>query len=420
MEEVKTIRQIGEQLTFRYIGLWQKPALCQVQYEAYYGLSLNACMQKNKLMRAKGFVATSFHVFNNKNESCTYVNRNFYKEEQIIPRQISHFMDNYDHIQYVVLWSDVNEHRYPNPPPLWNNTNIIPTRFLKGTLELISESQLNFLVRRVEHFMKELNIPGLSIAISKKEQLKFAAVTYWWNSTSIHESYFCVRCVSTVNPLCTSVCVQIGSVSKPVTASAIMLLVDQGKIKLDERLFGQGSFFGGWDNLASDAAWIEPEMGIRELIGYVIENIPLDHKPGTMWVYSNFGYQLLGYLISHLTGMSYENFVKKYIFAPAGVYDVQIARPTISDRAPREVMYYMSGNGLGFNPYEMLPPERIGPWGGWIASPIQLLMFMSVVDGFSRRQDILSQNAIYEWSTPSSSSNETYGSFDDISADLIL
>lgn len=36
----------------------------------------------------------------------------------------------------------------------------------------------------------------------------------------------------------------------------------------------------------------------------------------------------------------------------------------------------MSGNKLGFNPYEMLPPERSGPWGGWIASPIELLKLM--------------------------------------------
>ncbi|PIO57464.1 hypothetical protein TELCIR_21126, partial [Teladorsagia circumcincta] len=83
-----------------------------------------------------------------------------------------------------------------------------------------------------------------------------------------------------------------------------------------------------------------------------------------------------GYLAEHLSGMDYESFVKKSIFAPAGVHDIQVAGPTISDRAPREVLYYMSGNNLGFDPYEMLPSERIGPWGGWIASPIQLLLFM--------------------------------------------
>ena len=48
-------------------------------------------------------------------------------------------------------------------------------RFLQGAPELLTESQMNFLIERVEHFMQELDIPGLSIAIAKREQLKFAA-----------------------------------------------------------------------------------------------------------------------------------------------------------------------------------------------------------------------------------------------------
>lgn len=39
----------------------------------------------------------------------------------------------------------------------------------------------------------------------------------------------------------------------------------------------------------------------------------------------------------------------------------------------------MSGNKVGFNPYEMLSPERTGPWGGWIASPIELLRLMVIL-----------------------------------------
>ncbi|ETN69301.1 beta-lactamase [Necator americanus] len=188
-----------------------------------------------------------------------------------------------------------------------------------------------------------------------------------------------------------------------------MLLIDQKKISLDEKLFGPNSIFGGWDNLLSDPAWIEPQLSTEKLIEYVLENIPLEFVPGTRWIYSNFGYQVLGYLIEHLTGTSYENFVKNSVFAPGGVYDLQVARPSISQKATREVIYYMSGNRLGFDPYDMLPSERIGPWGGWIASPIQMLLFMASVDGFSHRKDLLSPESVSEWSTPSSCSNNTYG-----------
>jgi hypothetical protein len=34
------------------------------------------------------------------------------------------------------------------------------------------------------------------------------------------------------------------------------------------------------------------------------------------------------------------------------------------------------GHKNGFNPYDILPKERIGPWGGWTASPIELLRFL--------------------------------------------
>lgn len=109
--------------------------------------------------------------------------------------------------------------------------------------------------------------------------------------------------------------------------------------------------------------------------------------------------------------MTYEDFVKKYIWEPSGVDDIQIARPTLSEKAKREVLYYMSGNKVGFNPYEMLPADRIGPWGGWISSPMELLQFMARFDGFSKKKDILSKDSIEEWAIATRASNETYGKF---------
>ncbi|PAV81225.1 hypothetical protein WR25_20435 isoform B [Diploscapter pachys] len=378
----------------KYVGVWMKPTLSKSQYEAHYGLTMEQCMQKDKMLTQRGYVAISIRVFNNGRA-----------------------------VQFVVLWSDVDSFRYSNPPDLWDKDHPIPVRFLKGTPELLSDTQMDFLVRRVEHFMKDLNIPGLSIAIAKREQLKFAAGF----------GYADIRKQEPVTP---NHQFRVGSVSKPITAAAIMMLIDRGKFKLDDKLFGMDSIFGdefskksqykryvtdvtvrhllehtagGWDNLQSDAAWIQPEMSTKELITYVLENVPLEYKPGTMWIYSNFGYQLLGHLIETASNMPYETFAKKFIFSQSGVYDIQVARPTISDKAPREVLYYMSGNGLGFDPYQMLPPERIGPWGGWIASPIQLLMFLTRVDGFRNRPDILSDQSIVDWSIPSPASNDTYG-----------
>ncbi|WKY14901.1 hypothetical protein Q1695_000422 [Nippostrongylus brasiliensis] len=427
----------------RYVGIWQKRRPNPVQYEAHYGLTLESCMLRNKLLNSKGYIATSFSVFNNgKQVLCTGIweqqsgqksfitvggdlkkmYSNFQSNPTYLPRQISHYIDNFGSVMYVVLWSNFHSNRNPDVPPVWSDREI-PVRFLQGSPELLSESQLDFLIQRVEHFMRDLNIPGLSIAIAKREQLKFAAGF----------GYADLRTKETVTP---NHQFRVGSVSKPITACAIMLLVDQGKIKLEDKLFGPGALFefkfgkeasrqkyvmdvtvrhllehsaGGWDNLRSDAAWIQPQLSTEELIRYVLEKVPLEHVPGKKWIYSNFGYQVLGYLIEHVTKMDYESFVKTSIFAPAGVHDINVARPSISERAPREVLYYMSGNSLGFDPYEMLPPNRIGPWGGWIASPIQLLLFLSRIDGFPYRRDLLSQQSITAYSTPSEPSNSTYG-----------
>uniref|UniRef100_A0A0N5APA3 Beta-lactamase domain-containing protein n=1 Tax=Syphacia muris TaxID=451379 RepID=A0A0N5APA3_9BILA len=430
----------------QYIGVWQKPTLSLDPYEAHYGLTLNQCLAKDKSLINRGFIAVQFRVFTSGiplQVLCTAIwqylpGRRHYieigpyldvmytklgRKTEILPRQISHFYDRNDQIQFVVLWSDYDSNRYPAPPPLWKQSSRIPVNYLDGSEKLLSITQRDFLVKRVEHFMKDMDIPGLSVAIVKNERLKFAAGF----------GYADVRKKDPVTPQHQF---RIGSVSKPITAAAVLMLVDQGKLDLDERVFGKNSIFGmefakkrlyqkyvmevtvrhllqhtagGWDNLENDPAWIEPQFTTRRLIEFVVENVPLTKKPGTTWIYSNFGYQLLGYIIERKTGLTYEEYVKQNLWLQLGVQDIQIAGATISDRASREVLYYMSGNKIGFNPYEMLPPDRIGPWGGWIASPIELLHFMTHTDGFHLKKDILSEESIEDWSTATKASNETYG-----------
>lgn len=53
----------------------------------------------------------------------------------------------------------------------------VPSVLLPGTDQQLQRSQLDFIVKRVEYFMRLLDIPGLSIAISRNEQLKFAGGT---------------------------------------------------------------------------------------------------------------------------------------------------------------------------------------------------------------------------------------------------
>jgi CubicO group peptidase (beta-lactamase class C family) len=64
----------------------------------------------------------------------------------------------------------------------------------------------------------------------------------------------------------------------------------------------------------------------------VLGNSPLIYRPGKTWIYSNFGYQILGHIIERISGLNYEEFVRRNIWSKAGVTDVQVARSTLSEK----------------------------------------------------------------------------------------
>ena len=76
-----------------------------------------------------------------------------------------------------------------------------------------------------------------------------------------------------------------------------------------------------------------PTKGTPELIEKVLAEQPLIVRPGKAWIYSNFGYQLLGHIIERISGLTYEQFVKKNIWEKIGVRDIQVARPTLSEKS---------------------------------------------------------------------------------------
>jgi CubicO group peptidase (beta-lactamase class C family) len=131
---------------------------------------------------------------------------------------------------------------------------------------------------------------------------------------------------------------QSGSVGKQFTATAIMMLVEEGKIGLDDPLT---KYFAD-----APASW--KAVTVRELLSHtagfgdypknfdfrkdwteaeelkLIESVPLAYPPGTKWVYSNFGYVTLGILIHRVTGEFYGDFLQQRIFQPLGMQSTRI------------------------------------------------------------------------------------------------
>ena len=131
---------------------------------------------------------------------------------------------------------------------------------------------------------------------------------------------------------------QSGSVGKQFTATAVMMLVEEGKINLDDPIV---KYFKN-----APTSW--REVTVRELLSHtagftdypenfdfrkdyteadllkIVEGIPLAFEPGTKWSYSNLGYLTLGILIHNVTGKFYGDFLQERIFQPLGMTTTRI------------------------------------------------------------------------------------------------
>ncbi|MFC6997499.1 serine hydrolase [Rufibacter roseus] len=142
-----------------------------------------------------------------------------------------------------------------------------------------------------------------------------------------------------------------------------------------------------------------PEAYIR----YNLEK-GLNWEPGYDTVKdSGMNYMVLGEIIEEITGTSYENYVKTALLAPLGIFDMHIGRSLRSDKLEREVEYKGDdGTWLSsYNANEVVPweyggwnVETQGPYAGWVATAKDMLKFLAATDGRGPQPDILSEATI--------------------------
>jgi CubicO group peptidase (beta-lactamase class C family) len=269
------------------------------------------------------------------------------------------------------------------------------------------------MARLAEDFRGRYAVPGLSISVAFRGRL-------------LYEEAFGMADSERGEPVTPSHRFRIASVSKPITASAIMDLVELGRLTLDARVFGRGAVLGtdyghtpynpfvkditiehllthtsgGWPNDATDPMFRQPTMNRTELISWSVDSLPLTSAPGHSYAYSNFGYCVLGRVIEIVTGLTYEDHVRRRILVRCGVRDMVIAGNTLTDRLPGEVRYYGQG---GENPY-VLDVRRMDSHGGWVSTASDLVAFVTHVDGLST-PNILRSDTIARMVTPSASNS---------------
>jgi N-acyl-D-amino-acid deacylase len=276
--------------------------------------------------------------------------------------------------------------------------------------------------RIIPALMVKWGIPGGAVAVVKAGRLVYSR-GYGYSD------------LATATPTASDALFRLASISKPITAVATLRLEEQGLLDLDAKAFAfrpdltqpAGTtrdaridqitvrqllwHVGGWDRDASGDPMFNP-VGIAQALGVPApagcESVmrfmmgrPLDFAPGTKYVYSNFGYCVLGRVVEKVAGVPYADYVKSEILAPLGITRMRIGASIAAGRAPGEVTYYdrdstlsIFGGGLVPVPYGGFFLESFDALGAWIASAPDLLRFMTAVDGFASRPDILRPETI--------------------------
>lgn len=274
-----------------------------------------------------------------------------------------------------------------------------------------SPSERDAMQSVAREFIRRFDVPALSVAIAHQGRL-------------VYESAMCLADSAVPEPVNASNLFRIASVSKPITSTAIFLLAERGQLRLEDRVFGSNGVLGtkygtqpykgfveditidhllthtcgGWDNGNDDPMFANPMMGHAELISWTLDAHFLKYPPGSHWAYSNFGYCLLGRVIEEVTHRTYADYVRETVLAPCGVSDMRVGGNTQAERAPQEVVYYGQN---GEDPYDM-NVSRMDSHGGWLATPKNLVLFLTHVDGFKSTPNILKPETIRQMTTPCS------------------
>lgn len=182
------------------------------------------------------------------------------------------------------------------------------------------------------------NVPGLSVAIAFRHQLLYSK---GFGSADLEHGV----------PATERTVFRTASIAKPITATALMQLVEQGKVDLDAPIQKYCPAFPA-------KAWpITPRLILGHLAGIrhykpgessgkthyfsideslaLFKNDPLLHEPGTKYLYSTLAYNVIGCAIEGASGLTYEQYLQRHVWSAAGMTRTRLDRlwDIVPDRA---------------------------------------------------------------------------------------
>lgn len=213
---------------------------------------------------------------------------------------------------------------------------------LQVPLASAEESRLGEIRARMQAFVDQQDVAGVVTVVGRRSGILS------------HEAVG-VRTVEHGQPMPKDALFRIASMTKPITAIGIMMLVDEGKLSVEDPVEKHLPEFRGQMVIAGrtkDAMMLTRPtrpIKVRDLLTHtsglttqipeglgdlyrrrdrsladavlVFSQRPLEFEPGTKWAYCNPGIDTLGRLIEVKSGMSYEAFLQKRLFDPLGMRD---------------------------------------------------------------------------------------------------
>ena len=313
--------------------------------------------------------------------------------------------------------------RAEEAPKKDTNLNEYLTNALSDTTDLAKMD------KRVESFMQEWRLKGVSLCVMRNDSLMYAKGYGWADEAAKQkmEPYHLLR---------------LASVSKLITAAGIMVLKDEGKLSLSDKVFGAEGILGnepysasikdrnyekitvedllrhkgGFTQAGGDPMFstrtVMANNGLKqapdndELLRCVLKK-KLNFMPGTSQSYSNLGYLILTKVIEKASGMSYEDFIQEKVFSPSGIYDFHIANNYYREKYDHEVRYYVPTNEAPVpefnNSGKMVTRcyggndiHNLAGAGAWVASVPELMKFVASIDGRPEIPDIISKESFEE------------------------
>ncbi len=274
-----------------------------------------------------------------------------------------------------------------------NSTQKVTVAIVQKDISEIDQLILNFL--------KKYNIPGASLAIMKNEKLVYAKGLGLANK-------------ETKESMTSNHRLRIASVSKTYAGLAILKLMEQRKLNINDKVFGAGAILGTKygtkpysinlksitveqilhntsgafvDNNGFQVININEHLSDKDYMTWLLDNSFVNKTPGSAYYYNNCNYFVASIIVEELSRMTFYEYIKKNILDPIGDTNTFMAMNNGVNH-PHEAKYYGQGNLIN-NIYDF-NIERYKGGGAIVSNSISLLKFASAFDGMPGRPDIIS------------------------------